>query len=173
MVLVPVFIASLLYYCPDRAYFHSVSVLVFLLACISDGVDGFIARKLHQKTIVGSYIDPIADKLLLLSGFLCLSLMNHLPVEMRIPAWVTIPVIARDVVILIGSTIIFLTTGHLKVQPLFVGKLTTVTQMLTILASLILAPHSIRIGLFFATLFLTVASGVRYIKTGGRILQST
>ena len=71
---------------------------LFAAAGVSDALDGYLARKMNEKTVLGSYIDPIADKLLLLSGFLSLSLMTRLPAAMRIPAWVTIPIISRDVI---------------------------------------------------------------------------
>lgn len=171
VLLVPLFVIFLSYYSPERDFFYWASVSVFLLACATDGVDGYLARKLNQKTTLGSYLDPIADKLLLLSGFLSLTLMSNLPPSMRIPAWVTVPVIARDMIILIGSAIIFLLTGKLKVEPLFIGKFTTVFQMLTLFFSLVNAPEPTRFLLFVCTVTLTVLSGARYIQTGERLLR--
>ena len=113
---------------------------IFLLACLTDAVDGYVARKMGQKTVLGSYIDPIADKLLLLTGFLSLSFMGHLPPSMKIPAWVTISVVARDILIFIGSAMIFVIQGSLKAEPIFVGKITTVFQMSTLWVALIAAP---------------------------------
>ena len=173
LVLIPIFIASLLYYSPERNYFYFVSLAAFLLACLTDGLDGYIARKYDQKTLLGSYIDPIADKLLLISGFLSLSFMNHLPDSMRIPAWFTILVVARDGIILIGSFMIFLTTGHLKAQPLYIGKITTVLQMASLFLSLVSSPDPLRSTVFLATGALTLISGVQYIRMGGKMLQTT
>ena len=141
------------------------------MACLTDAFDGLIARKLNQRTDFGSYIDPIADKLLLTSGFLSLSLMQNLPASMRIPAWVTISVISRDVIILIGSTLIFLSTGSLKARPLFIGKVTTVCQMATLCALLLAAPAWLRQTLFILTVFLTGFSGILYIQMGERVFQ--
>src|SRR3990167_3481531 len=107
--MVPLFVAALLYTSPERSYLHLAALLLFLTACLSDAADGYLARKRNETTDLGSYIDPLADKLLLLSGFLSLSLMSHLPDEMRMPAWVTISVISRDCVILIGSVVVFFT----------------------------------------------------------------
>lgn|SRR3989338_8449640 len=171
ILLVPVFVILLSYHSPERHFFHSAGVFVFLVACATDGADGYLARKLQQKTTLGSYLDPIADKLLLLSGFFSLSLMPNLPASMHIPAWVAIPVIARDIIILIGSTMIFLLTGGLKVEPLFIGKITTVFQMLTLFFSLIVAPEPVRVTLFICTLLLTILSGARYIQMGERLLR--
>ncbi len=171
ILLVPVFVASLLYWAPDKSYLHLISLGVFMLACVTDGVDGYIARKLNQKTVLGSYLDPIADKLLLLSGFISLSFMPHLPEAMRIPAWVTIAVISRDVIIVLGSTMIFMTTGTLKAEPLWIGKATTVVQMGTLLVALLGVSAPISSSLFFMTFILTVFSGVLYIRVGEKLLK--
>ena len=170
ILLVPVFVACLIYYLPERETLRYAALGIFLFACVTDAVDGWLARRLGQKTVLGSYIDPIADKLLLLSGFFSLSYMVHLPQAMRIPAWLTIAVITRDAIILIGSVIIFITTGRLKAEPLFIGKVTTVFQMLTLLAALCLLPASAQLLFFAATFVLTVASGIVYLRTGGRML---
>ena len=169
----PVFIAALLYYSPERSYFYFISLTTFLLACLTDGLDGYIARKFNQKTVIGSYMDPIADKILLVSGFLSLSFMSHLPDSMRIPAWFTILVIARDGIILIGSLMIFLTTGRLRAEPLYIGKITTVLQMAVLLLSLVSAPEQFRLIIFLITAVFTLASGVQYIRMGGKMLQTS
>ena len=173
MILVPVFVGSLFYYSPEQRFCYPLILAAFLLACLTDGVDGYLARKLNEKTLLGSYIDPIADKLLLLSGFLSLSFMGHLPVWMHIPAWLTITVIARDAIILIGSVMVFLTTGKLTAQPLFIGKLTTVMQMMSLFIALTPSPSAFKLLLFSATLLITLLSGFRYIKMGERLIQSS
>lgn len=171
IVLVPVFIASLLYHSPERPYLLMVAVVIYLLACVTDGLDGYLARRMNEHTQLGSYIDPLADKLLLLSGYLSLSLMAHLPRELHVPAWVTIVVISRDVVILVGSIIIFIATGHLKARPLFIGKITTVVQMATLLASLLAMPWNVREVLFVLTVGFTLWSAMLYIRMGGQMFQ--
>ena len=171
ILLVPVFIACLLYLSPERAYLYKVALCVYLLACATDGLDGFLARKMNEKTQLGSYIDPLADKLLLLSGYLSLSLMTHLPEPMRVPAWVTLIVISRDVVILTGSVIIFIATGSLKAKPLFVGKITTVVQMAALLFSLLGVAWHVRAALYFAAAAFTLISGILYIRMGGQLFQ--
>ena len=172
IVSVPLFIVALVYYSPERNYFYFLSLTIFLLACLSDGLDGYIARRFNQKTQLGSYIDPIADKLLLISGFLSLSFMGHLPQGMRIPAWVTILVIGRDGIILIGSAMIVLTTSHLRAQPLYIGKITTVFQMATLFLALVSAPESMKFASFVLTGLLTFFSGIQYIRIGGKMLQA-
>ena len=171
ILLVPLFIASLLYYTPDKSFFRAIAIIIFLLACLTDGLDGYLARKMHEKTTLGSYMDPIADKLLLMSGFLSLSLMPHLPPYMHVPAWVTIPIISRDVVILLGALFVFMSTGSLKAKPLFISKLTTVVQMSTLLLSLLAAPFMVREVFYFLVVALTLWSGSRYIRMGGQMFQ--
>lgn len=171
ILLVPAFIAILFYYSPQYPYLRGVAAAVFMGACLTDALDGYIARKRNERTILGSYLDPIADKLLLLSGFFCLSMMTHLPDYMRIPAWVTIPVISREVIILIGSVLIFLITGTLKAEPLFIGKITTVFQMGTLFSALMGAPKALELFLFAGTTIFTTLSGIFYIRMGGKILQ--
>ncbi len=171
ILLVPVFVASLLYFTAERPFFHLVALSVFVFACISDALDGYIARKRSEVTELGSYLDPIADKLLLLSGFLSLSLIPGLPKEMHMPAWVTISVLTRDVFIVIGTLLIFFTKGSFNPRPNFIGKATTVVQMATLFGALVEAPQDARLLLNSATVFFTAWSGVLYIKEGGQKLQ--
>ena len=171
ILLVPAFVTSLLYSSPRRPYFHAVAVSVYLLACITDGIDGYLARKLRQKTKFGSYMDPLADKLLLISGYLSLSLMPNIPEAMRVPAWVTIIVISRDVVIVAGSVIIFLITGRFKVRTLFIGKLTTVVQMAALFSALLWLSPTLSMTLYFLAAALTLFSAYFYIRSGSRELR--
>ncbi len=171
VLLIPVFVLCLIYHPVQNGFFHLLSVGFFILACATDAVDGYVARRFNQKTQLGSYIDPIADKLLILSAFVSLSFMSHLPEPMRIPAWVTVSVITRDVIILMGSMVIFIMSGRLKAQPLMIGKLTTVVQMLTLFLALVMAPESLRHVFFVVTVVLTVVSGVLYIRRGEGMLK--
>ncbi len=171
ILIVPAFILSLLYYTPQNSRLRWIAAGLFLAACFSDALDGFVARKFNQKTVLGTYIDPIADKLLLLSGFISLSFMRNLPASMKIPGWLTTLVISRDVIILIGATLIFLSAGSLKVAPLFVGKITTVLQMASLGAVLLDFPHGFAPPLFLVTAVFTAFSGILYIRMGERIFQ--
>lgn len=166
ILLVPAFVGCLMYYTPEKPMLLDAAVTVFLVACLTDALDGFVAKRLRLSSDFGSYIDPIADKLLLASGFLSLSFMPNLPPTMRIPAWVTIPVITRDIIIIIGSTLIFLSKGSLKARPLIVGKLTTVAQMATLSLLMFSAPEWLRLTMFILTVAMTVLSGVFYIRMG-------
>ena len=171
ILLAPLFVATLIYYSPEHPVLYRLGVFVFVLACLTDAADGYLARKLDQKTQLGSYIDPIADKLLLLSGYICLGFIRHLPETMQVPAWLSILVISRDIIILLGATMIYVIRGSLNAKPIFVSKLTTVFQMLTLFFSLTMAPEMLRTALFGVTAALTVISGFFYVRMGGQILK--
>jgi cardiolipin synthase len=120
----PFFIALLFY----EQYAWALLILVF--AASTDLMDGFLARSLNQKSALGAYLDPIADKLLLSSSFVVLAL------EGQIPRWVTILVIGRDVLILTTATVILLVSGYSKFPPSVYGKLTTGSQILLVVVVL-------------------------------------
>lgn len=172
VVLAPAFVGCLVYYGPGRETLLNIAIGIFIFACITDALDGYFARKFGQVTVFGSYIDPLADKLLLVSGFLSLSLMTNLPLAIRIPAWVTIPVVTRDLVILTGSTVIYVVTGKFKAEPLLVSKMTTLCQMIALFAALVAAPPAAQLCLYIATVVLTVASGFLYVRMGGELIKS-
>ena len=99
IILTPIFITAIVYSRMD------IALVLFTLAIISDGLDGFIARTLNQKTALGTILDPIADKILLVSAFICLSLVNNVPANLKLPPYVPIIVISRDAIIVLGSVI--------------------------------------------------------------------
>ncbi len=172
VALAPAFVGCLVYYGPGRETLLKAAIGIFIFACVTDALDGYLARKFGQVTVFGSYIDPLADKLLLVSGFLSLSLISNLPPAMRIPAWVTIPVVTRDLVILTGSTVIYVATGRFKAEPLLVSKATTLFQMITLFAALVSSPSAVQLALCIATVALTVVSGFQYMRMGGKLIQS-
>ena len=128
MALIPVF-ASLLYY----GYSHW-ALFVFVAAGVSDGIDGFIARRFNQESELGTIIDPIADKLLMTTAFIILTMPNvlqpvrHLPV----PFWVTAAVIGRDVLIITVAGAINIMTGFRGFRPSWLGKLSTLVQVIAV-----------------------------------------
>jgi len=146
---------------------HGGAFTVFICAAITDGLDGFIARRFKQKTMVGAYLDPIADKLLLTSSFIAFALMG------LIPKWLTILVVSRDVIIAMGIVVLQLVSIRVDIKPSFLSKLTTVFQLATIAARLlldILGRHFDALPyLYWATGVLTVVSGLQYIVRGLRI----
>ena len=117
ILLIPFFIACILYYGEGREYLRFVALGIFLLATISDAVDGGIARLKHQVTELGMVLDPIADKLLIISAFIALSVIKIVPESLRIPPWAVLTIISRDIVIVLGSVVIYFIKGELKIKP--------------------------------------------------------
>lgn len=159
--LIPLFIALLL-----RG--HDIYALAVLAAAgISDAVDGFIARTWGCKTKLGAYLDPIADKLLFISSFVTLSVLN------MIPMWVTIVVVGRDVLIGIVALVMmrFIDLHNYQIRPSTLGKITTVMQVLTILVVLLGLKGYFLYAFFGVTVATTAASGLHYIFRELRSLQ--
>ncbi|MFH1640540.1 MAG: CDP-alcohol phosphatidyltransferase family protein, partial [Candidatus Omnitrophota bacterium] len=132
---VPFFIASLCYYSAERNYLRFVALGIFFLGVISDAVDGYIARKAKQNTKAGLVLDPLGDKLLLMSAFICLSLIREFAI--KFPLWVTLIVISRDVIILLGALVIYMVKQKIDIFPTRWGKLTTAFQMTAVIFVLI------------------------------------
>src|SRR3989338_7116124 len=114
---VPFFTATVLYYIPEKDYLRYVAIGIFLAAVVSDIIDGYIARTRKQKTAAGAILDPLADKLLLISAFICLYKMGSLFGEVRFPLWLVLAVISRDVILLLGAIIIYIVQGRLSIVP--------------------------------------------------------
>lgn len=167
---VPFFISSLIYYSPQRDILRFVALGIFILGGFSDAVDGYIARKSKQKSKVGLVLDPLGDKLLLVSAFICLYLIEGFPRGIRFPLWVVLIVVSRDVIILLGAVVIFIIKQEINVSPTRWGKLTTIFQMLSVMAVLM----QFRFSYIFWSIavFFTVISGIDYIKRGFRVLYA-
>lgn len=162
MALIPVF-ASLLYY-----GYAGWALFVFIVAGITDGVDGFLARKFDQQSELGTIIDPIADKLLMTTAFIVLTMPNvlqptrHLPV----PFWVTAAVIGRDVLIVTVAGAINIMTGFRGFKPSWLGKLSTFVQVLAVSLILLAAVTGFSVHLpttYFIVVLLAFASGFHYV----------
>jgi CDP-diacylglycerol--glycerol-3-phosphate 3-phosphatidyltransferase len=133
ILLIPFFVVELIYYFETGNEMHWLAaILSFAVAAILDGVDGYIARQYNQKSELGAILDPLADKLLLVSGVVALS-FNHGPFLGQIPLWLTGTIIGRDFLILIGMVVIQLTVGKVIVHPRFIGKCATVLQMAVVI----------------------------------------
>jgi cardiolipin synthase len=151
----------------DKSFWWAL--LTFGVAGITDGMDGLIARIAHQRTELGAYLDPIADKLLLSSAFITLAIVEILP------NWLTVIVITRDVIILLGILVMILIDQPPKIQPSLISKVTTVLQIATILLPLMAGYYSISDQLLtiaiYGTGLFTVLSGSHYIYVGTRMLN--
>lgn len=167
---VPFFISAVLYYAPERDFLRFVALGLFMFAVISDVIDGYIARLRHQRTKAGAILDPLADKLLLISAFICLYKIGIWFESVRFPIWLVISVISRDVILLLGAMVIYLVQGNLTIEPTPWGKATTFFQVMAVLGILLQWPISSLI--WYPALVLTVISGVDYMRKGIKVLNN-
>jgi cardiolipin synthase len=160
MVVIPFFIMAITYGRPRAALW------LFLIAGITDSLDGFIARVWNQRTALGAFLDPMADKLMLTSAFVVMALPG-MGLSFPIPPWLPVLTIARDVVIVLLSLVMSLSIGIRQFPPSLPGKLTTFIQISYIVGVLIQNgygfPRLVVSGLMWAVALLTVFSGMHYI----------
>ena len=167
IVLVPVFFTLLVTYQTGTEFHRLAALAVFLLAVLSDALDGVLARRTQQRTELGAFLDPLADKLLLLSGYIGILFVARLPHHP--PLWITVTIVFRDLVIVAGMAVIFLVTRKVRaVEPNLAGKATTVLQMAGLVA--ILCKHPASVALWNLTAVLTLLSGGLYVRRGIRAL---
>jgi cardiolipin synthase len=167
---VPFFVASLIYYSPQRDYLRLVALGIFILGVISDAVDGYIARKSKQHSKAGLVLDPLGDKLLLMSAFICLYLIDNFPSGIRFPRWVALIVISRDIIIILGAVVIFMVKHEIDIFPTRWGKFTTTFQMLSVI--LVFLQWKAVYLFWWVAAFFTVVSGMDYIRKGFSILYA-
>jgi len=166
ILLVPFFLTCVIYYQPRKDYLRLIALGIFCLAVLTDFVDGIIARAKKEKTKLGSVLDPLADKILLITAFIALSRAQF---HILLPPWVVVTVISRDIIIILGATIIQHITGHLDVIPSRLGKITTFCQMVTIIS--VLLNFSLSFIIWDMTIIFTVLSGLGYIYSGNKLLS--
>jgi cardiolipin synthase (CMP-forming) len=166
IILVPVVVIFLIQGSYGKALFS------FTLAGLTDALDGALARLLNCQTVLGSYLDPIADKLLLTASFVTLSILGV------IPSWLTVVVISRDFIILIGIALLSMISVPYVIKPAFVGKVTTALQIGTIFLALSFKAFSRYVSndwiiiLYWLTGIFTIASGLTYIIRGIKIINT-
>ena len=171
MALIPIFAITLF-------YGHSAwALLIFFVAGASDGVDGFVARRFNQESELGTILDPIADKLLMTTAFIILTLPNVFPPirHLPVPFWVTASVIGRDVLITASAIAIFIITDFRGFKPSWLGKLSTLVQV-TAVALILLAAIFPVLNIYLPTVYTTVVaiaafSGVHYIFHVARLMN--
>jgi len=145
---------------------YAAALVLFMAAGITDTIDGVIARLTNAKSELGATMDPLADKLLLLSSFVILTWLG------AIPSWLFILALTRDVVVLSGYLVIYFVSTPMQVDPTFIGKLNTFMEMFTIgFALLTLARPEIPMATvnlmtWYATGLTTTTSGVHYVYSG-------
>src|SRR2546423_4892615 len=172
ILLIPFFVVEVLYYIKEGNELHRLlAIISFAVAAICDGVDGYIARRYNQRSELGAILDPLADKLLLVSGIVVLSFDQRPYLEM-IPLWLTGTIIGRDILLLIGLVVIQITVGKVNVRPRLLGKIATVLQMIVILWDLLQWPGSWLLIWSTAAALCTGVSGFFYIWDGVRWLSA-
>jgi cardiolipin synthase len=158
IVLIPIFIGLLVY----EQYQYSLAVLI--LAGLTDSLDGIIARVTDQRTQLGEFLDPLADKLLLSSGFITLAIL-HL-----IPSWVAIVVVSRDLILLTGTLLAQVAQIPIEIAPSWIGKGTTAFQLVYVVLIIFLSSRQIDLQyldpLLFVMVGFTLASGFHYLFRG-------
>ena len=181
ILMIPVFVTLAIYYGQSiqqgepQEWQRFAAILVFLIAAVSDGLDGYVARRYNQRSALGVILDPIADKGLLLSGIITLSISNWSqsnPAYGQFPAWFPVLVITRDAVILVGAALLQVLNGKVHVRPSWTGKVATVLQMAAI-AWVMLQLHFLPLMFVVAAAGLfTFVSGIIYVMNGIQQLQA-
>ena len=167
LLAVPVFLIVL----GDRRFPEALGI--FVAAGLTDALDGAIARLTHTRTTLGAYLDPAADKLLLMSAFIALGLMDE------VPSWLVVIVLSRDVTLILGYFLLFTMTSHaMEVRPSLAGKLSTCAQLCAVTVVLLRHVHPDRSGwtcrsrtTVTATGVVTATAGIQYVARGLAWLQ--
>jgi len=166
IILVPVIVILLM----DGSF--GVALILLLVSGVTDVLDGFLARVLNQQTVLGAYLDPIADKALMISCFVTLS------VKKFIPGWLSVIVISRDCIILLGVSVLTMLSVPFRIKPVLLSKLTTFIQIVTILAVLVKKcwPANMQQAipldaLFLVTAVMTVITGLHYMVIGAKYIN--
>ena len=181
ILMIPAFVAMAIYYGESikrgdpLEWQRFTAIIIFILAAVSDGLDGYVARRYNQRSALGVYLDPIADKGLLLSGIITLSISNWSqsdPEYGSFPVWFPVLVISRDAVILVGTMILYLLNGKVHVKPNWTGKVATVLQMIAIGWVMLQLRFIPLIYVVIAAGVFTLISGIVYVTDGVRQLQA-
>lgn len=169
MLLIPAFVLLVIY------GYLGWALTVFIIAGVTDGLDGLAARYAGQKTSLGAWLDPAADKLLLVTTFIVLTIPG-LGLENRLPIWLTILIISRDVGIVLTVAIINLANGPRTFRPSMYGKLATVIYIVTAVVAMFFNyrgyPSPIVTVFVYASLAITLVSGFHYVFHASRIVNT-
>lgn len=168
IILVPVIVIFLI----QESY--SKALIVFVVAGLTDALDGAVARMFNKQTELGSYLDPLADKILLSTSFIALAIFG------LIPSWLAVIVISRDFIILLGIATLSMMSVTYEIQPVFVSKVTTILQIATVFFALLIKANTFAmerydliIILSWLTALFTIISGLIYIIKGIKYINRT
>jgi cardiolipin synthase len=164
IVIIPIFITSIIYKRYDYALY------LFIFAALTDVFDGLFARLTNQKTVLGTFLDPLADKFLLVTTYIVMAVYS------LVPPWLTITVISRDIIIIIGWLLLYLVSDASRVEPSLLGKITIWVQSFLIAYVLIdinfhVLPDNPPL-LLLGTAGITILSGLHYIVRGMKITHA-
>jgi cardiolipin synthase (CMP-forming) len=174
MVLIPVFVTLVFY---QR---FPLALFVFIVAGITDFFDGLLARRFNQRSELGTILDPVADKLMMVTAFVVLSLrsvyQHPIPPHLPVPFWVTVTVISRDVFIVVGAAAINIMTGFRGFRPSWLGKTSTTVQIVAIALILFAASFPYGTGYYLPTVYTIVfafafLSGLHYVFFASKLLN--
>jgi cardiolipin synthase len=162
ILLIPVFVTLLVYQRPGLA------LLVFASAALTDLLDGYVARHGGSQSRLGAFLDPMADKMLLISSFVTLTWLKALPF------WIAAVVISRDVILVVGALLIHMVGGRIYPRPTWAGKAATFFQIVTVSLGLTARyfriPLALEVAMWVAAAF-TIISGLQYLVQGMRYLS--
>jgi len=156
-----------------------VAILLFLLMAVSDGIDGYLARRRNQITRLGAFLDPIADKLLMTCACLLLASQRGHVSGFLLPPTVVVLIIGKDLFLLIGFVIIYLITSRIHIAPVFVGKLATTLQ-LSMVAAILIGPEASSVldgwiwllrALWWSAAGTAILATLIYIRDGSRYIE--
>lgn len=158
IILIPLFVTSVIY----RRYDYAL--WLFVIAALTDTFDGLVARLKSQKTLLGNFLDPLADKFLLVTSYILFSIYG------LVPTWLTITIISRDVIVVTGWIVLYLVTHTARVEPTITGK-TAITFQLVLICYILLDINvsllpDLRDYLVWVTAVFTIFSGLHYIYRG-------
>ena len=183
VLMIPLFVTLMIYYGKstlhhaENDWLRIAAVVVFVVAASSDAVDGYLARHYNQRSRLGTFLDPIADKALLVSAIVLLT-VDYGDAFDSLPAWFAVTVISRDVLLMIGAIVIQMVMGDVTVRPRMMGKIATVSQMAILGWTMFKVPSEprvfwqIRTALLVTAGMATVVSGLWYMYDGARQLSS-
>ncbi len=153
---------------------YQAAFALFLVAGISDAVDGLLARVLSMRSLFGQYLDPIADKVLLVTAYVALTWPSQGLVT--IPIWLTVMALSRDLLIVLVALLLYLGAGIRDFRPSLWGKATTLVHIATVavvlLANLVEMPYEYLLALFYGALALTILSGLDYLRRAAKVMES-
>ncbi len=158
IVAIPFFVIALL---DHHGYWAHA---LFVMSVVTDALDGAIARHRGERTALGAFLDPLADKLLLVATFVAFTTLGV------IPLWIFITVLSRDMLIILGWSVVYILTGNRKIEPRPLGKLTTALQMAVCIAKLFSFPDALYQWTLYAMAGVTVISAFEYVWIGNKRL---